>query len=103
MAGGHDPGVVDQRVERAELILDVAQERLEVVRVRHVQAHCAADPELARGDLERLFVDVGDGDLRARFQQRGRDGVTDSARSPGDRHDLSVERRHQQPSSLSVS
>ena len=90
---GHDPGVVDEHVERAEPLLDLVEEGDQPGVIGHVE------PEPERGLAERrgrllgrLAIEVADGHAGALAGQRLRDGAADSAAAAGDGDDLSGQR-----------
>ena len=67
-ADGHDPGVVDQHVERAQLALGLVEERGEAVGVGHVGGVAGVGAGAGqRGGLDagQVAVQVGDGDAAA--------------------------------------
>ncbi len=88
----HDPGVVDQHVERAELALGLVEEGREGLALGHVERQRdGARAELIGGGARGVEVDISDRDLHALAEQRLRGGTADPARSPGDRCGLSGE------------
>jgi hypothetical protein len=88
----HDPGVVHEHVDRAELALGLVQEAGERVAVGHVQRQGHSAPtELCGGPIRLLGIDVADRDPHALAQQRLRSGSPDPARSAGDGRRLSGE------------
>ena len=67
----HDPGVVDDDVDRAEPALDVVQERAEAREVGDVERQPDDGvAQLRRGALRGLAVDVADRDADALGDQR---------------------------------
>ena len=65
----HDPRVVDEDVERAELRLGAVEEGREGLPARHVERERDdAGPELLRRGSRRLGVDVADRDSHALSQ-----------------------------------
>ena len=91
---GHDPGVVDEHVERAEALLDLVEERGEAGVVGDVEreADRAGSPSSAA---------VCSADSRSRSptrhagalaRERLRDGAADAAAAAGDDDDLSGQR-----------
>ena len=88
----HDPGVVDQHVERAELLLGAVEERREGRAVGHVERQRdGARAELGGGLAGGIEVDVADRDPHALAQERFGRGAADPARGAGDRGGLSGE------------
>ena len=89
---GHDPGVVDEHVERSEALLDLIEEALEGIAAGDVELEgdrLAAD--LGCGALGKLAVQVADRDLGALQHQRPRGRPPDPASTAGDRHDLALQ------------
>ena len=81
----HDPGVVDQHVDRAELRLDLVEEALERRAVRHVDDPAEHRRALAlHGDL----VQVADGHGRADAGEQLRRRGADATPAAGDDDDL---------------
>ncbi len=84
-ADGHDPGVVDQDIQRAEPVLYLIQERGEAVAIGHIQREPDRSPsQLARGLLGQCSVDVADGHAGPLGDQSGRGGAADPASSARD-------------------
>jgi hypothetical protein len=89
---GHDPGVVDEHVERAELLFGAVQEGRERRPLGHVQGQGdGPGAELGGGPLGRLEVDVSDRHAHAPPQERGGRGASDAARGARDRGRLAGE------------
>ena len=79
----HDPGVVDQHVERAEPLRDLVEEVGEGVAVGDVELERDRPAaELGRRLLGELLVEVADRDLGALAHQRGRGRLADPAGAP---------------------
>jgi hypothetical protein len=94
-ADRHDPGVVDDHVDRAELVLGLVEEAAERVTVGDVELEGdGIAAELGRGLLGEVGVDVADRDPGAAADQRLCRAAADSARPPGDRHRLPRYRLH---------
>ncbi len=92
-ADRHDPGVVDEHVERAEPALDLVEEPVKTGPVGHVEADAdRARSELGRGPLGERGVEVADSDPRALRDQRGRRRAPDPTAPAGDRNHLPIER-----------
>ena len=92
-ADRHDPGVVDEDVERAEPALNLDKEGFEAGAVGDVE--CQADgaaAELGSCLLGQRGLDVADRDPGALRDQRGRRRPPDSPCSAGDSDDLAGER-----------
>ncbi len=88
----HDAGVVDQHVERAELLLGGCEECVERVSVGHVERQRdRARSELGGGLTGGVVVDVADRDLHPLAQQRLGGGPSDPARGARDSDRLSGE------------
>ena len=88
----HDPGVVDEHVDRPELLLGPVEERREGGAVGHVERQRdGARAELGGGLARRLDVHVADRHLHALAQERLGGGTPDPARGTGDRGGLSGE------------
>ncbi len=83
---GHDPGVVDQHVERSELLFGGIEEAGEGVAVGDVQRqrNCAR-AELGGGLLGGGEIDVADRHPHPGRQEGLCGGTTDASRGPGDR------------------
>ena len=91
LADRHDPGVVDQDVERPEPLRDLVEEVGERVAARHVELEAdRLGPELGRGLVGELAVEVADRDLGPLARQRGRGRLADSTGAARDRHDLAT-------------
>ena len=89
----HDPRVVDQDVERAELALDLVEERREARAIGHVERQPDRSvTELVGRPLRQRRVDVADRDLRTLGDQRRRGGPADAAGAAGDRDHLPGQR-----------
>src|SRR3982751_6535861 len=88
----HDPGVVDDGVDRSQLPFGLVEEVGEGGAIGDVERERdGAAAELDRGLLGQLEVEVTDGDAAPlRDQRRGR-RLTDPAGTAGDRHDLAAE------------
>ena len=81
----HDPGVVDDDVDRPEPALDVVEERGEAGKVGDVERQPDDRvAELGGGALRRLAVDVADRDTHALRDQRLRDRPSYAPRSARD-------------------
>ena len=91
-ADRHDAGVVDEHVQRPELLLGGVEKTGEGVAVGHVewQRH-GTRAELVGGPLRRGEVHVADRDAHAGLQERARGRPPDPARAAGDRGGLSGE------------
>ena len=88
----HDPRVVDQDVDRAELRLGAVEEVLDRRALGHVELEGdGAVTELLGGLLGGREVEVADGDLHALAQEGLRGGAADAAGGAGDRGDLAGE------------
>ena len=90
---GHDPGVVDEHVERPEALLDLVEERDQ----GRVVGDVDPEPEPAgaeRGSrtLRQLAIQVAYRDARALARQRLGDRAADAAAASGDCHDLAGQR-----------
>ena len=97
--GVHDPGVVDEHVERAEAVLDAVEERGERRVVGHVDADAEGVPAELGGHLVgEIAVEIADRDPGALTRQRLSRRVADAARPTGDRDDLVGQRAR--PTSL---
>ncbi len=89
----HDPGVVDEHVERAEPLLDLVEKALERVAPGDVELERDRLAAELRGRLLReLAVEVADRDLRALAHQCPRGRLPDPAGPAGDRDDLAPQR-----------
>ena len=83
----HDPGVVDQDIERPQPLLDLIEERGEALPVGDVERQAdRAGAELGRGLLGELLLDVPDRDARALREQRLGRRAADPASTAGDRN-----------------
>ena len=85
------PGVVEQQVDRAELLVRALRERLDGVPRGHVGLDGEA-AHAARGDLLRRLrregaVDVRDHDVRSGIRERKADRAPDARGSAGDHGD----------------
>ncbi len=88
----HDPGVVDQHVDGAQLRLGVVQEARERLVLGHVQAQGdRRRPQLPCGGARRLDVEVADRHAHAHARQRLCRRAPDPARRPGDRGGLTCQ------------
>ena len=88
----HDPGVVDEHVERAEALLDDVEEVAHRRAVGDVELDGERSvPELARREPRGGEVDVADRDLHPGAHARLRGGATDAAGAAGDRDDAAGE------------
>ncbi len=88
----HDPRVVDEHVERAEIRLDAVDERLEggpVGDVERVALRVRA--ELRRRGLRGREIEVADRDLHPLAEKVAGGLLADAARAAGDRGDLAGE------------
>ncbi|CAB4346582.1 unannotated protein [freshwater metagenome] len=88
----HDSGVVDDHVDRAHLLLNGRDKSGERVKVGDVKLQAdRAGADLLGGLCGERAVEVADRDLHPGARQRLRRALADSARSTGDRNDLSYE------------
>ena len=88
----HDPGVVDEHVERPELLFGAVQEGGERVAVGHVECQRdGARAQLGGGLPRRVEVHVADRHPHALAQERFGGRAPDAARGTGDRGGLSGE------------
>jgi hypothetical protein len=88
----HDPGVVDEHVERAEPSLDGVEEGPHRVALDDVDVQRdRAVTELGRGLLGGGVVEIADRDLHPGAHARGRGRAADPSRGAGDRDDLAFE------------
>jgi len=88
----HDPGVVDEDVQWAEVRLDRVEERLEGAAVGDVErVGLDGRAELGGGGLRGGEVQVADGDFHALGDERARRLLADAAGTAGDRYDLTAE------------
>jgi hypothetical protein len=88
----HDPGVVDEAVERPELALglvEIVGERLAVGDVEGKRDRAA--PQLLRGLLGQLGIEVPDRDPATAPDQCRRRRLADPAGAAGDRDHLAVQ------------
>src|SRR5947207_1219138 len=89
---GHDPGVVDEDVDRPEPALDLVGEALDRLAPRDVELDGdRAAAELIGGLLRGGDVEVADGHAHALAEERGRHRPADAPCAAGDRDDLSGE------------
>jgi signal transduction histidine kinase len=90
-------GVVDEHVDRAELVLGGAHGRLERDQVADVRVGAqrppARDHDLVRDRAGVPAVQVGDPDRRARLGQAERDGAPDATATSGDERDRAAQLR----------
>ncbi len=88
-------GVVDQDVDRAQPVLDQGHLGVDHADVGEIppQPQCPGThaPDLVRGALGGVAVDVADGDLRAFAGQAARDGGAEAAAGPQDERRLAFE------------
>jgi hypothetical protein len=90
---GHDPGVVDEDVDRAEAPLDAVEVGGEPGVVRHVEEVAdGAVADLGSGGLGRGGVHVADRDAHPLAGQRVRERLADPPPSAGDHGDVTVQR-----------
>ena len=88
----HDPGVVDDHVDRAELAFGGVEEGGEGTAVGDVERQRDRAAAQARGRLlGQRQVEVADRDAAALADQRRRRRLADPPGAPGDRHDLAAE------------
>jgi hypothetical protein len=88
----HDPGVVDHRVDRAELAFGLVEEVGEGATVGDIERQRdGAAAQLRRRLLRQLELEVADGDAASLRDQRRRRRLADPPRTAGDRHDLAAE------------
>ena len=88
----HDPGIVDQDVERAEALLHLVEEVLERVAARDVELErdrVAAD--LRRRLLGEVGVEIADRDLRPLTHECLRGRPSDPSGAARDRNDLALQ------------
>ncbi len=89
----HDPGVVDEHVERPELLLHLVEEGGEAGVVGHVERQPErAGAELGGDRFRRLTVEVADRYPGSLTRQRQGGGAADAAAATGDGNDFSGER-----------
>ncbi len=90
----HDPGVVDEHIQGAELLLGAVQERRKRIPVGHIQREghrVGGAPNLLGGLLGGAEVHVADRHLHPLAQERLRGGPADAACTTGDRSGLTGE------------
>ena len=89
----HDPGVVDEDVERAEALLDLVEEGGEAAPVGHVEGEAdRAVGELGGGGLGGGGVEIADGDHDPLAGERAGERLTDAAGAARDDGDLAAQR-----------
>jgi len=87
-ADGHDAGVVDQHVDRAELALNGVEKIRERIPVCHIEFAVHIELELGTRLLHLHLVDITDRDLGAQVMQCRRGGQSDSPCPACDDDDL---------------
>ena len=90
----HDPGVVDEDVERAEALLDLVEERGEAGAVGDVEGEADASRRRARPrrPRPRAGVEVADRDDDPLARERTGERLTDAAGAARDDGDLAAQR-----------
>ncbi|CKT20317.1 Uncharacterised protein [Mycobacterium tuberculosis] len=81
---GHDAGVVDQHVDRAELALDGVEESRKRIRVGDIEFAVHVEVEIGTRLFRHRLIDVADSDLGSQVVQRGRCGQSDPPGAAGD-------------------
>lgn len=79
---GHDAGVVDQHVDRAELALDGVEESRKRIRVGDIEFAVHVEVEIGTRLFRHRLIDVADRDLGSQVVQRGRCGQSDPRAPP---------------------
>jgi hypothetical protein len=83
----HDPGVVDEDVDRPKVVFDVVEHRRDGGVVGDVDRYAAgAVTDAVRGLDREVAVEVGQNDAAAVTRQRGRGSRADSSAGSGDDH-----------------
>ena len=89
-----DPGVVDEHVDAAELVVGRVDERVDLVPVADVAAvrerAPTEAPDLRRGLVARVLLPARDDDVRAGLRERAQDRATEAPRATGDQGDAAA-------------
>lgn len=90
-AEGHDSRIVDKHVDRAELLLDGAEESAKRVRVGHIQRQRGSEAQVRARLHDHRRVDIPNGDDSARLRQTRSDRSADAPSTSGDNNHLARE------------